>query len=69
MKVDDKRNEVRKMTDEELGIEVKRLRNELHTVRSQFVTEKVDDTSRYGKTKKAIARVMTEQSARRARKS
>lgn len=69
MKVDEKRKEVRKMTDEEIGIEVKRLHMQLHTIRSQFVTEKVEDSSTYGKTKKHIARVLTEQNARRARKS
>lgn len=60
--------EVRKMTDEELGLEVKRLRRQLHTIRSQFVTEKVEDSSTYGKTRKDIARVLTEQTARRNRK-
>lgn len=69
MKLDVKRNEVHKMTDEELGIEAKRLRLQLHTIRSQFVTEKVEDSSKYGKTRKEIARVMTEQNARRAAKN
>lgn len=61
--------EVRKLTDEEIGLEVKRLRTQLHTIRSQFVTEKVEDSSTYGKTKRDIARVLTEQTARRARKN
>lgn len=61
--------EVRKLTDEELGLEVKRLRVQLHTIRSQFVTEKVEDSSKYGKTRKDIARVLTEQNVRRTRKS
>ena len=60
--------EVRKLTDEEIGIEVKRLRSQLHTIRSQFVTEKVEDSSTYGKTKRDIARVLTERHARRTRK-
>jgi len=61
--------EVRKLSDEEIGIELKRLHGQLHTIRSQFVTEKVEDSSTYGKTKKDIARVQTELTARRARKS
>ena len=61
--------EVRKLTDEEIGLEVKRLHTQLHTIRSQFVTEKVEDSSTYGKTKKDIARVLTELTARRARKN
>lgn len=61
--------EVRKLTDEEIGLEVKRLRLQLHTIRSKFVTEKVEDSSTYGKTRRDIARVMTEQNARRAAKN
>ena len=57
--------EVRKLTDEEIGLEVKRLRLQLHTIRSQFVTEKVEDSSTYGKTKRDIARILTELTARR----
>ena len=69
MKIDERRNEVRKMTAEEIGLEGKRLQTELHAIRSQFSTEKVEDSSKYGKTKKDIARVLTEQNARRARKN
>jgi ribosomal protein L29 len=58
--------EVRKLTDEEIGVEIKRLRADLHTVRTQFVTAKVEDSSKYGKIKKDIARLLTERTARRA---
>ena len=34
-------------TDEEIGIELKRLREKLFTLRSQAVTEKVEDTSQF----------------------
>lgn len=57
-------NEVRKLDDEEIGIEVKRLRRELFDLRSQAVTEKITETSRFGKIKKDIARLLTEQTAR-----
>ena len=66
MKVHEKRKEVRKLTDEEIGVEIKRLRADLHTVRTQFVTAKVEDSSRYGKIKKDIARLLTERTARAA---
>lgn len=66
MKVHEKRKEVRKLTDEEIGLEIKRLRADLHAVRTQFVTAKVEDSSRYGKIKKDIARLLTERAARRA---
>jgi large subunit ribosomal protein L29 len=57
-------NEVRKLDDEEIVIEVRRLRRELFDLRSQAVTEKITDTSRFGKIKKDIARLLTEQSSR-----
>jgi ribosomal protein L29 len=56
---------VKKMTSDELGIELKGLRERLYTLRSQSVTEKVEDVSQFGITKRNIARLMTEQSARR----
>jgi ribosomal protein L29 len=57
--------EVHKMKDEELGVELARLRNDLYDLRSQGVTEKVEDTSRFPKLRGDIARVLTEQTARR----
>jgi len=56
--------EVRKLDDEEIQIEVRRLRRDLFDLRSQAVTEKITDTSRFGKIKKDIARLLTEQSVR-----
>lgn len=60
--------EVRGMKDEEIGPELKRLRGKLHTMRVQAVTEKIEDNSQFGKVRKDIARLLTEQSAR-ARKA
>ncbi|MBY0312169.1 MAG: 50S ribosomal protein L29 [Phycisphaerales bacterium] len=60
--------EVRKMTSEEIGLEMKRLQDKLFTLRSQAVTEKVEDNSQYGKVRKDIARLKTEQSARLVKK-
>jgi len=56
--------EVHKMKTEELGVELARLRNDLFDLRSQGVTEKVEDTSRFPKIRKDIARLLTEQTAR-----
>jgi ribosomal protein L29 len=61
------RESVKKMTDEELSVEPDQLRSKLFTLRSQAVTEKVEDHSGYGKQKRGIARVLTEQNARRAK--
>ena len=59
-----KANEVRKLSDEELDIEATRLRRQLFDLRTQAVTEKIEDTSQFGKIRKVIARVRTEQNAR-----
>jgi large subunit ribosomal protein L29 len=59
-----KANEVHKMGDEELTVEIGKLRNDLYDLRSQAVTEKVEDTSKFGKLRKDIARLATEQRVR-----
>ncbi len=56
--------EVRKMSDEDLGLEVKSLKRKLFDLRSQRVTEKIQNTAQFGAVKKNIARLMTEQNAR-----
>ena len=64
-----KAQESHKLTDEEIGVEIKRLRNELFTLRTQAVTEKVEDVSRFKKTRRDIARLLTERNARIAKAS
>jgi len=56
--------EVRKLKDEEIAVELKRLRGKLFTLRTQTVTEKVEDMSLFEKMRRDIARLMTEQAAR-----
>jgi large subunit ribosomal protein L29 len=63
-----KAGEVHKMSIEELGVEVAKLRNDLYDLRSQAVTEKVEDTSKFGKLRKDIARLLTEQRVRQTAK-
>ena len=46
-----KAKEVHKLSDEELLIEVKRLRRKLFDLRVQSVTEKIQDTSQFKKIK------------------
>lgn len=60
-----KAKEVHKLNDEELDIEVARLRKRLYELRTQAVTEKIEDTSQFGKIRKDVARLLTEQSNRR----
>ncbi|MBI69184.1 MAG: 50S ribosomal protein L29 [Phycisphaerae bacterium] len=55
---------VHKLSDEELGIEVDNLRKKLFELKTQSVTEKIQDTSQFNKIRKDIARLLTEQSVR-----
>lgn len=61
--------EVRKLSNEEIGLEIERLRARLFTLRTQVSTEKVEDLSQFGKTRKDIARLLTERTARRLREA
>jgi len=55
MKVD----EIRQLSDEELRAELDRVRRHLFDVRSQAVTEKLEDPSMLRKAKRDIARILT----------
>ena len=59
-----KPKEVRKLNDEEIAVEIERLRRKQFEMRTQSVTEKIEDTSQIGKVRKDIARLLTEQHAR-----
>lgn len=52
-------NEIRDMKTEELHAELDRLRRHMFDLRSQRVTEKLEDPSQLSKTQKDIARVFT----------
>ena len=56
--------EVNAMKDEELKLDLGKLRNELFDLRSESVTSKVEDTSKFGKLRKDIARLLGEQRRR-----
>ena len=60
-----KAKEVRKLSDEEIDVEVARLRKRSFELRTQAVTEKIEDTTQFGATRRDIARLLTEQNARR----
>jgi|LakMenEpi03Aug12_release.lakeMendotaPanAssembly.Ray.scaffolds.fasta_scaffold2059344_2 large subunit ribosomal protein L29 len=59
-----KATEVKKLRDDEIAAEAKRLRKQLFDLRAQTVTEKTKDSSQFKKTRKDLARVLTERSAR-----
>ena len=58
--------EVRKLNDEEISVEIERLRRKHFELRTQAVTEKIEDTSQFGKIKKDVARLLTEKKSREA---
>lgn len=51
--------EIRKLNDDEVAMELDRLRRHLFDLRSQAVTEKLEDTTMVGMTKRDIARFLT----------
>jgi len=64
-----KAEEVHKMSDEEMAEEVNRLRRHLYDLKSQTVTEKLEDPTQLTKTRRDVARILTEQNARRQRQA
>ncbi len=62
-------NEIKKMNDEDLGLEKARVRRALFNLKSQVVTEKVKDSSQFGKMRVELARLLTEESSRRVSKN
>lgn len=52
-------SDLREMKSEELHTELDRLRRHLFDLRSQAVTEKLEDGSQLGKTRRDIARLFT----------
>ena len=62
-----KAKEVHKLSDEEIDLEVTRLRRKQFELRTQAVTEKIQDTSQFGKIRKDVARLLTERNMRAQR--
>ena len=60
-----KAKEVHKLSLEEIDIEVHRIRRRLFELRTQAVTEKIEDTSQFKKHRRDIARLLTEKNMRR----
>lgn len=56
--------EIRELSDEELSTELQRLRRHVFDLRSQSVTEKLEDPSMVTKARRDIARILTVQRQR-----
>lgn len=59
-----KYQEVKRMTGEEIDLEIDRMQRRLHDMRVQRVTDKVEDPSQFKKIRRDIARMLTERRAR-----
>jgi large subunit ribosomal protein L29 len=59
-----KASEVRNMKDAEIKVELGKLRTKIHDMNAKLVTATVEDTSQFRKTRKDIARMLTESRAR-----
>ena len=59
-----KSQEIHKMKDEELQVEQRRLRDRLYELKSQAVTEKLDNPRALTQARRDIARILTESRAR-----
>lgn len=61
--------ETRKMNDEEITVEMRRLSRKLFDLRTQSVTEKIEDVSQFRTIRRDVARLQTERRARQLRKA
>ncbi len=59
-----KAKEVHKLSDEEVAVEIDRIRRHLFDLRTQAVTEKIEDSSQFPKNRKDVARLLTERRRR-----
>lgn len=64
-----KSSEVHNFNDEEISVEIERLRKRQFELRCQKVTDKIEDTSQFKKVRRDIARLNTERRAREIAKS
>lgn len=56
--------EAHKLSADEVKVETDRLRRKLFDLRTQTLTEKIEDTSQFRKTRRDLARLLTETNAR-----
>ncbi|TVQ33291.1 MAG: 50S ribosomal protein L29 [Phycisphaeraceae bacterium] len=59
--------EVHKLSDEEIMVELRRLSRRLFDLRTQAVTEKIEDVTQFKKIRSDIARLKTERRGREIR--
>ena len=64
-----KATETHKLSQEELKVEEQRLRRQLYDLRSQAVTEKLENPRQLRNVRRDIARIMTEKQLRASKES
>lgn len=62
-------DEVRQLADEEITLELGRLRERIFALRTQTVTEKVEDNSQFRNLRRDVARLQTERRRRELEKA
>lgn len=60
--------EVHRLTGDEIDTELAKLRRKLYDLRVQATTEKIEDPTMFRKVRRDVARLLTEQHARLAKK-
>lgn len=61
--------EAHKMNDEEVAVELRRLSRKLFDLRTQSVTEKIEDVTQFSKVRRDIARLKTVRRERQLKKA
>lgn len=59
-----KAEEVKKLTGEEIDVEIDRVQRRLYELRCQTATDKIEDPSQFKKLRRDVARMKTERTAR-----
>jgi len=62
-------SEVRQMSDEEIRLELVKTRRRLFDLRQKAVSEKIADNAQFRNMRRDVARMLTEQTARRKAKA
>lgn len=66
VKTSEDKARIHKLSEEQIDVELKQLRARLFELRTQAVTEKIEDPTQFRKTRREVARLLTERNSRRA---
>ncbi len=66
VKTSEDKTRIHKLSVEQIDVEVKQLRARLFELRTQAVTEKIEDPTQFRKVRREVARLLTERNSRGA---